>query len=157
MASNALKQMILQVKWDVLDFLLIDMPPGTGDIHISLVQDIPMEGAVVVTTPQAVATADVDKSINMFVNENVHKKVFGIVENMSWFTPAELPDNKYFIFGKGGGEALAGKYHVPLLGQIPIVQSVREAGDAGTPAALSDSSEGKAFISLAETLAKIAG
>jgi len=157
MASNALKQMILQVEWGILDYLLIDMPPGTGDIHISLVQEIPMEGALVVTTPQAVALSDVEKSINMFANENIHKKVFGIVENMSWFTPAELPDNKYYIFGKGGGAALAERHHVPLLGQIPIVQSVREGGDVGAPVALGEGVMSDAFRSLARSLADIAG
>jgi len=157
MASNALKQMILQVKWDELDFLLVDMPPGTGDIHISLVSDIPMEGAVVVTTPQAVALADVEKCIDMFRNKNVNRKIFGFVENMAWFTPAELPENKYYIFGKGGGETLAKEYNIPLLGQIPIVQSIRECGDAGEPVALSSGPDGVAFLDLAKKLAEIAG
>jgi len=138
MACNALKQMLLQVKWGKLDFLLIDLPPGTGDIHISLVHDIPLSGAIVVTTPQAVALADVEKNVNMFRNPQVDKPILGIIENMSWFTPAELPDNKYYIFGKGGGQMIADKYGLPLLGQIPIVQSVREGGDEGTPAALTD-------------------
>ncbi len=138
MACNALKQMLLQVKWGQLDFLLIDLPPGTGDIHISLVHDIPLSGAVVVTTPQAVALADVEKNVNMFRNPQVDKPILGIVENMSWFTPAELPDNKYYIFGQGGGQLIADKYGLPLLGQIPLVQSVREGGDEGTPAALAD-------------------
>ena len=138
MACNALKQMLLQVKWGELDFLLIDLPPGTGDIHISLVHDIPLTGAVVVTTPQAVALADVEKSVNLFRNPQVDKPILGIIENMSWFTPAELPDNKYYIFGKGGGQLIADKYGLPLLGQIPLVQSVREGGDEGVPAALHD-------------------
>ena len=153
MACNALKQMILQVKWGALDFLLIDMPPGTGDIHISLLQEIPVEGAVVVTTPQAVALADVEKGVNMFRNENVNKPIFGLVENMSWFTPEELPDNRYYIFGKDGGRKMAEKYGLDLLGQIPIVQSIREDGDAGTPAALGTGPQALAFISLAEKLA----
>ena len=146
MACNALKQMILQVRWGELDFLLIDMPPGTGDIHISLMNDIPVEGALVVTTPQPIALSDVEKSVNMFRNEHISKKVFGIVENMAWFTPAELPENKYFIFGKGGGALLAEKYGVELLGQIPIVQSIRECGDSGEPAALSSGPDGVAFL-----------
>ena len=153
MACNALKQMILQVRWGELDFLLIDMPPGTGDIHISLVHDIPMSGAVIVSTPQDVALADVEKGVNMFRNENVNKPIFGLVENMSWFTPEELLDNRYYIFGKDGGRKMAEKYGLDLLGQIPIVQSIREDGDAGTPAALGTGPQALAFISLAEKLA----
>ncbi len=154
MACNALKQMILQVRWGELDFLLIDMPPGTGDIHISLVHDIPMEGAIIVSTPQAVALADVEKGVNMFRNKSVNKPIFGLVENMAWFTPEELPDNKYYIFGKDGGKAMAEKYNLPLLGQIPIVQSIREGGDKGEPAALGTRPDSLAFISLAENLIK---
>ncbi len=138
MACNALKQMLLQVKWGELDYLLIDLPPGTGDIHISLVHDIPLTGAVIVTTPQAVALADVEKSVNLFRNPQVDKPILGIIENMSWFTPAELPDNRYYIFGRDGGRAMAEKYGLPLLGQIPLVQSVREGGDEGVPAALKE-------------------
>lgn len=155
MACNALKQMILQVRWGELDFLLIDMPPGTGDIHISLVHDIPMEGAVIVSTPQAVALADVEKGVNMFRNDSIQKPIFGLVENMAWFTPAELPENKYYIFGKDGGAAMAQKYNIPLLGQIPIVQSIREGGDDGAPAALSSNPDGLAFVELARKLAEI--
>ncbi len=136
MACNALKQMILQVRWGVLDFLLVDMPPGTGDIHISLVQEIPFEGAVVVTTPQQVALADVEKAVDMFRNKNVNKRIFGLVENMAWFTPEELPGNRYYIFGRDGGVRMAEKFGIPLLGQIPIVQGIRESGDLGAPAAL---------------------
>ena len=153
MACNALKQMILQVRWGELDFLLIDMPPGTGDIHISLVHDIPMEGAVIVSTPQDVALADVEKGVNMFRNKDVNKHIFGLVENMAWFTPEEHPDEKYYIFGKGGGQRMADKYGIEVLGQIPIVQSIREGGDAGEPAALSSRPDGLAFIALAEKLA----
>lgn len=152
MACNALKQMILQVRWGELDFLLIDMPPGTGDIHISLVHDIPMEGAVIVSTPQDVALADVEKGVNMFRNKDVNKQIFGLVENMAWFTPAEHPDEKYFLFGKDGGVRMAEKYQIPLLGQVPIVQSIREGGDSGEPAALSSRPDGLAFVSLAEEL-----
>lgn len=154
MACNALKQMILQVRWGVLDFLLIDMPPGTGDIHISLVNDIPMEGAVIVTTPQAVALADVRKGVDMFRNEKVNRKIFGLVENMAWFTPAELPENKYFIFGKNGGVEMAKAFDIPLLGQIPLVQGIRESGDAGQPAALGTGPDATAFLDLARRLAE---
>ena len=157
MACSALKQMILQVKWGVLDYLLIDMPPGTGDIHISLVQDIPMEGSVIVTTPQGVALADVEKGIDMFRNEHIGRPVFGIVENMAWFTPAEHPSEKYYIFGRDGGAAMAERFGVPLLGQIPLVQSICESGDAGEPAALSTRPDAEAFLALAGTLAKILG
>ena len=153
MACNALKQMILQVRWGELDFLLIDMPPGTGDIHISLVHDIPLEGALIVSTPQDVALADVEKGVNMFRNPGVDKPILGLVENMSWFTPEELPDNRYYIFGKGGGQRMAAKYDIPLLGQIPIVQSIREGGDSGEPAALSARPDGAAFAALAAKLA----
>ena len=154
MACNALKQMILQVRWGELDFLLIDMPPGTGDIHISLLHDIPMEGAVIVSTPQDVALADVEKGVNMFRNESVKKPILGLVENMAWFTPAEHPDEKYYIFGKGGGIRMAEKYDIPLLGQIPIVQSIREGGDNGEPTALSSRPDGLAFIEIAKKLAE---
>ena len=153
MACNALKQMILQVRWEELDFLLIDMPPGTGDIHISLVQDIPVEGAVIVTTPQEVALADVEKGVNMFKNPNVDKPVFGIVENMAWFTPEDHPDEKYYIFGKDGGAGMAERLGVDLLGRIPLVQGIRESGDAGEPSALSSRPDGLAFIDLANKLA----
>ena len=157
MACNALKQMILQVKWGVLDYLLIDMPPGTGDIHISLVQEIPMEGAIIVTTPQSVALADAEKGIDMFRNKNINRPVFGIVENMAWFTPEEHPDEKYYIFGKDGGAAMAERFDVPLLGQIPLVQSIRESGDTGEPAALGTRPDAEAFLTLADSLVKILG
>lgn len=153
MACNALKQMILQVKWGDLDFLLIDMPPGTGDIHISLIQDIPVEGAVVVTTPQTVALADVEKGVNMFRNPGVNKPIFGLIENMAWFTPKEHPDEKYFIFGKDGGTRMAEDLGIDLLGRIPLVQGIRESGDSGEPAALGTGPDGAAFVELAGKLA----
>ncbi|MCK9304776.1 MAG: Mrp/NBP35 family ATP-binding protein [Bacteroidales bacterium] len=155
MASNALKQMVLQVKWGELDFLLIDLPPGTGDIHISVVQDIPISGAIVVTTPQEVALADVEKGMNMFKNKDISKPVIGVVENMSWFTPAELPENKYYIFGKGGGQKLSEKFGIPLLAQIPIVLSIRENGDNGTPAAMKEGEGREAFRALAGKIIEI--
>lgn len=152
MACNALRQMILQVKWGELDFLLIDLPPGTGDIHISLVHDIPLSGAIVVSTPQAVALADVEKGINMFRNKDIAKPIYGIVENMAWFTPAELPDHKYYIFGKEGCRAMSEKYGVPLLGRIPLVQSIRESGDEGVPEAVNDGPTYDAFRQAAQAL-----
>ena len=152
MACNALKQMILQVKWGPLDYLLIDMPPGTGDIHISLVNDIPMEGAVIVTTPQPVALADVEKGVDMFRNPSIHRTIFGLVENMAWFTPEEHPDEKYYIFGRDGGAEMAAELGIGLLGQIPLVQSIREAGDAGEPVALGTRPDSLAFLELAQRL-----
>ncbi len=149
MASNALKQMILQVKWGELDFLLIDLPPGTGDIHISLVQEIPISGAIIVTTPQDVALADVEKGVNMFRAKGIEKPVLGLVENMAWFTPAELPENRYYIFGKEGGKRMAKKFGIPLLAQIPLIQSIRESGDEGTPIALKTREDSKSYYELA--------
>lgn len=153
MATNALKQLINEGDWGELDYLLIDMPPGTGDIHISLVAAVKLTGAIVVSTPQKVALADAIKGINMFQNEKVNVPIIGIVENMAWFTPAELPQNRYYIFGKDGAKNLAEEMNVPLIGQIPIVQSIRENGDAGTPAALdADSVSGMAFAELAQNV-----
>lgn len=152
MASNALKQLILQVKWGELDFLLIDMPPGTGDIHISLVQDVGIEGAVLVTTPQDVALSDVQKGADMFRNEGINRKIYGLVENMAWFTPEAHPDEKYYIFGRDGGARMAKELEIPLLGRIPLVQGIREQGDAGEPAALSSRPDGMAFVELAGKL-----
>lgn len=157
MACNALKQMILQVKWGELDFLLVDMPPGTGDIHISLVQEIPMEAAVIVTTPQNVALADVEKGVNMFQNKNVNREILGIIENMAWFTPQEHPDEKYFIFGRDGGTKMAKRLGLELLGRIPLVQSIRESGDNGEPAALGTRPDAQAFLELADSIAKKLG
>ncbi len=153
MACGALKQMILQVNWGVLDYLLIDMPPGTGDIHISLLQEVPVEGAVIVTTPQSVALADVEKGVDMFRNKNIDRRIFGLVENMAWFTPEEHPDEKYFIFGREGGVRMAERFGIPLLGQIPLVQSIREGGDDGEPAALGSRPDSLAFLDLAAKLA----
>mgnify|MGYP001493257021 FL=1 len=136
MAAKALNQMIFDADWGTLDFLLIDLPPGTGDIHLSIVQSLPLNGAVVVSTPQNVALADAKKGIAMFQQDNIQVPVLGIVENMAYFTPEELPDNKYYIFGKQGAEHLALDKNVPFLGALPIVQSVREAADMGRPAAL---------------------
>ncbi|MBO7547684.1 MAG: Mrp/NBP35 family ATP-binding protein [Bacteroidales bacterium] len=157
MACSALKQMILQVRWGELDFLLVDMPPGTGDIHISFLQDVPVEGAVVVTTPQNVALADVEKSVAMLNNPGIGKPIFGLVENMSWFTPAELPENRYYIFGRDGGKAMAERLGLELLGQIPLVQGIRENGDKGEPTALGTGPDGEAFLALARRLAEKLG
>ncbi|MFT4984389.1 MAG: ATP-binding protein involved in chromosome partitioning, partial [Flavobacteriales bacterium] len=141
MVSKALKQMFFETEWDDVDYMLVDLPPGTGDIHLSLVQSTPVSSAIMVTTPQDVAIADVRKGVAMFKMPNVNVPVLGIIENMSWFTPEELPENKYYIFGKNGGAVLAEKLNLPLLGQIPLVQSVREAGDAGRPAILQSDTE----------------
>jgi ATP-binding protein involved in chromosome partitioning len=136
MAAKALNQLIFDAAWDELDFMLIDLPPGTGDIHLSIMQSLPITGAVVVSTPQNVALADARKGVAMFRQENIDVPVLGLIENMAYFTPAELPDNKYYIFGKEGAKHLAADLKVPFLGEVPLVQSIREAGDAGRPAAL---------------------
>lgn len=138
MASSAIKQFITDVFWDELDYLVIDMPPGTGDIHLTLMQTVPVTGAVIVTTPQDVALADAKKGIAMFGQAQLNVPIIGLVENMSYFTPAELPGNKYYIFGKEGGKRLADEYDLPFLGQIPLVQSIREGGDQGVPVMMSD-------------------
>lgn len=152
MASNFLKQLITQGEWGKLDFLLFDLPPGTSDIHLTLVQEVPVTGAIVISTPQDVALADAIKGIAMFRSNKIDVPVLGLVENMSWFTPAELPENKYYIFGKEGCRKLAEKMDLPLLGQIPLVQSICEGSDSGQPVALSDSVTGHAFMALAEQL-----
>jgi ATP-binding protein involved in chromosome partitioning len=150
MASNCLKQLISRCDWGHLDFLLVDLPPGTSDIHLTLVQEVPVTGAIVVSTPQDVALADAVKGISMFRSDKINVPVLGLVENMSWFTPAEHPENKYFIFGKEGAKILAKKMDVPLLGQIPIVQSICESGDKGYPVALDETVDGQAFMNLAD-------
>ncbi len=135
MASNALTQLFTDAEWGELDYLVIDLPPGTGDIHLTLVQTLPVTGVVIVSTPQKVALADAKKGVNMFMQDSINVPVLGLVENMSYFTPAELPENKYYIFGKDGCKNLAEQLNVPLLGQIPLVQSIRESGDSGNPIA----------------------
>jgi len=138
MASSAIKQFVADVDWGELDYLVIDMPPGTGDIHLTMVQTVPVTGAIVVTTPQPVALADAKKAIGMFNQPQIKVPIIGLVENMSWFTPAELPENKYYIFGKDGGKRMAEEYQVLFLGQIPLVQGIREGGDIGVPIMVSD-------------------
>lgn len=154
MASSALKQFIGDTDWGDLDYLLIDLPPGTSDIHLTMVQTVPVTGAVIVTTPQKVALADAQKGISMFQQGQINVPILGLVENMSYFTPEELPNNKYYIFGEGGGEKLAKKFDIPMLGQIPIVQSIRESGDAGYPAAMKDDVTSEAFSELASAIAR---
>jgi len=156
MASNALNQLLRDTDWGELDYLVIDMPPGTGDIHLTLVQDVPVTGVAIVSTPQEVALSDARKALSMFNSDKINVPVLGLIENMSWFTPAELPQNKYYIFGKEGGKRLANESGSPLLGQIPLVQSICESGDSGKPVALEDNNNlvSKAFSDLAETVVK---
>lgn len=138
MASNAIKQLIQDGHWGTLDYFLIDLPPGTSDIHLTMMSELHLTGAIVVTTPQPVALVDARKGVDMFQNEKINVPVLGIIENMSWFTPAELPSNRYYLFGKDGGKDLANELQVPLLGQVPLVQSIREAGDQGAPIAMQE-------------------
>ncbi len=155
MATSALKQLLNETDWGELDYLLIDLPPGTGDIHLTMVQTVPVTGAVIVTTPQDIAIADAIKAVSMFNANKIEVPILGIVENMSWFTPAELPENKYYIFGKDGGKKMAEKYGKELLGQIPIVQSIREQGDKGKPSVLIDNTiASEAFKETANKLIK---
>ena len=154
MASSALKQFLGDTQWGDLDYLLIDLPPGTSDIHLTMVQTVSVTGAVIVTTPQKVALADAQKGISMFRQGQVNVPILGLVENMAYFTPAELPDNKYHIFGEGGGEKLAKKNDIDMLGQIPIVQSIRESGDSGYPAAMKDDQVAESFGELASSIAR---
>lgn len=156
MACSALKQLIADADWGPLDFLILDTPPGTSDIHLSLLQTLAITGAVIVSTPQAVALADARKGIDMYTNDKVRVPILGLVENMAWFTPAELPDNKYYIFGREGCRRLAEEMGVPLLAQIPIVQSICDSGDSGQPAALDVASPtGQAFLALAQSVATV--
>ena len=149
MATKALEQLIKDADWGELDLLLVDLPPGTGDIHLSLVQAVPLTGAIIVSTPQNVALIDARKGVGLFRLPSINVPVLGIVENMAWFTPAELPNNKYFIFGEGGARALAEELGVPFLAEVPLVQSIRESGDVGRPAVLQgDTHAAKAFIEL---------
>jgi ATP-binding protein involved in chromosome partitioning len=155
MASSALKQFISDVYWQELDYLVIDMPPGTGDVHLTIVQTVPVTGAVIVSTPQAVASADARKAIMMLKQAQINVPILGVVENMAYFTPAELPENKYYLFGKGGAKKMAEQFELPFLGEIPIVQSIREGGDTGVPAVLGDEPVSKkAFIDLAKRVAQ---
>lgn len=154
MASSALKQFFGDVKWPELDYLLIDLPPGTSDIHLTMVQSVPVTGAVIVTTPQKVALADAQKGLSMFQQAQINVPILGLVENMAYFTPAELPNNKYHIFGEGGGKAMADRHGIPLLGEVPIVQGIRESGDKGCPAVLNDDVTAEAFKTLAENVAQ---
>jgi ATP-binding protein involved in chromosome partitioning len=154
MASSALKQFIGDTEWGKLDYLLIDLPPGTSDIHLTLVQTVPVTGAIIVTTPQKVALADAQKGLAMFKQPQINVPVLGLVENMSYFTPDELPDNKYYIFGKEGGKKLAEKHNIPLLGQIPLVEGIRESGDSGYPAVMKEGVTAEAFNDLAQNVAR---
>lgn len=154
MASSALRQFVSDAHWGELDYLLVDLPPGTGDIHLTLAQLVPLTGAVIVTTPQEVAKADVVKSISMFKLPQINVPILGIVENMSYFVPPDVPTRRYYLFGKDGGKALADLYDVPLLAQIPIVESVREGGDLGIPAVLENNLQGEAFMDLARLTAQ---
>ena len=154
MASSALKQFITDTDWGDLDYLLFDLPPGTSDIHLTLVQTIPVTGAIIVTTPQKVALADAIKGVSMFQQQQISVPILGIIENMAYFTPEELPENKYYIFGQDGGKQLAEKSEVPFLGEIPIVQSIRESGDEGQPVVLKDEVTAKSFMKLASNLAQ---
>ena len=156
MATSALKQLIADADWGELDYFILDTPPGTSDIHLTLLQTLPITGAVIVSTPQQVALADARKGIDMYRNEKVNVPILGLIENMAWFTPAELPENRYYIFGKEGCKNLAEEMNVPLLAQIPLVQSICENGDAGSPAALSsDTATGIAFINLAQAVVTV--
>jgi ATP-binding protein involved in chromosome partitioning len=154
MASSALKQFISDAEWGELDYMLIDLPPGTSDIHLTLVQTVPVTGAIIVTTPQKVALADATKGLAMFRQPQINVPVLGVVENMAWFTPEELPDNRYFIFGKDGGKNLAERFDVPFLGQVPLVQGIRESADAGMPAVLKGGPAADAFENVAQAMAR---
>lgn len=156
MATSALKQLIADSDWGDLDYFILDTPPGTSDIHLTLLQTLAITGAVIVSTPQSVALADARKGIDMYTNDKVNVPILGLIENMAWFTPAELPENKYYIFGKDGCKNLAQEMNIPLLAQIPLVQSICENGDAGKPSALDENSiTGQAFLSLAQSVVTV--
>lgn len=156
MATSALKQLIADSDWDELDYFILDTPPGTSDIHLTLLQTLAITGAVIVSTPQQVALADARKGIDMYRNDKVNVPILGLVENMAWFTPAELPENRYYIFGKEGTKRLAEEMGIPLLAQIPLVQSICENGDKGTPAALDENTAtGQAFLALAQAVVTV--
>jgi ATP-binding protein involved in chromosome partitioning len=156
MVTSALKQFVTDCIWGKLDYLIIDMPPGTGDVHLTIAQTVQLTGAIIVTTPQEVALADARKAVSMFRLDNINVPIVGVVENMSYFTPAELPENKYYLFGKDGGKRLADEYEIPFLGQLPIVQSIREGGDEGKPASIYDQNPivTEAFDKLAQQVAQ---
>lgn len=154
MASKVLQQLIRDTDWGELDYMFFDLPPGTSDIHLTLVQTVPVTGAIIVSTPQDIALADAIKGISMFRGEAIDVPILGLVENMSWFTPEELPDKKYYIFGKDGCKKIAEKFNVPVLGQIPIVQSIREGGDSGVPPVIDNKIIGKSFKDLADNVIK---
>ncbi len=154
MASNALKQLIHQTKWGVLDFLLVDLPPGTGDIHLTILSELKFTSAVIVSTPQGVALADVVRGVEMFRNENVNVKIAGVVENMAWFTPQELPDNRYYLFGRGGAREYAAQVDVPFLGEVPIIQSIMEGAESGTPASVGDQRVKEYYAGIVDNMIK---
>lgn len=154
MAGSALKQFISDADWGELDYLLIDLPPGTSDIHLTLVQSVPVTGAIIVTTPQKVAIADALKGLSMFTQPQINVPLLGVIENMAYFTPAELPDNKYYLFGQDGGKKMAEQKNVPFLGEIPLVQSIRESGDSGYPAVMKDGVTEEAFMAMAKAVAR---
>ena len=155
MATSALRQLMHQCDWGELDYLLIDLPPGTGDVHLTVVGEMKIDGAVIVTTPQKVALLDVGRGIKMFNNDNISVPVLGLVDNMAWFTPAELPENKYYIFGRGEVEKVASQLNIPVLAEIPLIQGIAEGGDNGNPVAGTDTASGQLFTTLAEKITKL--
>ncbi len=154
MASSALRQFMADTEWGELDYIVIDLPPGTSDIHLTLVQTVPVTGAVIVTTPQKIALADAQKAVSMFFQKTINVPILGVIENMSYFTPEELPNNKYYLFGKDGGKMLAKRNEIPFLGEVPIVQSIREAGDKGEPSVLQNEMTAEIFRNLAQEVAR---
>ena len=154
MVSSAIRQFVNDVKWGELDYLIIDLPPGTGDVHITIAQAANVSGVVIVTTPQELSLSDCRKAVNMFAMQGINIPVLGVVENMSWFTPQELPQNKYFLFGKDGGKKIAEEFKIPFLGEVPIYQSIQEGGDAGTPAVLNDGADSIALKRISQKVAQ---